>query len=59
MNHGNPGEIDFGSSLHEVPVIGSRLYVHRISMGTQEDMESTNKGGTSFDWSFGNHHLKT
>ena len=26
MYEGNPGEIDFGSSSHEVRVIGSRLY---------------------------------
>ena len=28
-------------------------------MGTQEEKESTNKGGISCDWSFGNHYHKT
>ena len=28
-------------------------------MGTQKDMESANKGGTSCDWSFGNHYHET
>ena len=27
-------------------------------MGTQKDMESTNKGGTTCDWSFGNHSMR-
>ena len=33
--------------------------MHRIKMGTQEDMECTNKGSTSCDWSFGNHYHET